>query len=478
MPVTTPGDAKDVRARRLVVHHQARQRHRGLLHRRQRLRRSRSRSSRRPVDRQGRHPRPASGPAPRSTRTSRSSARCHRTRSSGTGPKTIRDGKHGVPHQRRDRHLRHGRHGGRPLDVHQRVAVEVVGLRPRRRQRRPDDRRGHAADRRARAGEVRSDADDAKTTTPTSRARSSRSRSTASTLAWFTGCSGLSLEFDVTTFKEGNGKKVIERKRAGQAEVHRGRAEAGLHHRTRRCTTGSTRSSTPPSRRRTRPASIVIYDRTQTEVRPVQPASSAGRRRCRSPTSAPAATTSMVEELTIQHEFLDWVEPDAVAGLQTEFAFTLPKGYVDGDGVLHRHGTMRLATARDEIEPLRDQRVDGPDDPYLTILVHRPGHHRARHVAPGRRRTRSRACSPPTWRSCRTSTASSTSAIPPTSRRCRRAVLPGAGRRAGAGGARPTPIESVVDDERGRRRRSSRRRDRQARGPHRRGARRPRAVSR
>ena len=58
-----------------------------------------------------------------------------------------------------------------------------------------------------------------------------------------------------------------------------------------------------------------------------------------------------------------------MAGLQTEFAFTLPKGYVDGDGVLHRHGTMRLATARDEIEPLRDPRVAGADDPYLTILV-------------------------------------------------------------------------------------------------------------
>ncbi len=56
-------------------------------------------------------------------------------------------------------------------------------------------------------------------------------------------------------------------------------------------------------------------------------------------------------------------------GLQTEFEFTLPKGFIDRDGVLHRTGTMRLATARDEIEPLRDQRVSGPDDPYLTILV-------------------------------------------------------------------------------------------------------------
>ena len=55
--------------------------------------------------------------------------------------------------------------------------------------------------------------------------------------------------------------------------------------------------------------------------------------------------------------------------MQTEFDFTLPKGYIDGDGVLHRTGTMRLATARDEIEPLRDPRVSGPDDPYLTILV-------------------------------------------------------------------------------------------------------------
>ena len=58
-----------------------------------------------------------------------------------------------------------------------------------------------------------------------------------------------------------------------------------------------------------------------------------------------------------------------MAGFQTEYPFTLPKGYVDNNGSLHRDGTMRLATARDEIEPLRDSRVSGPDDPYLTILV-------------------------------------------------------------------------------------------------------------
>lgn len=58
-----------------------------------------------------------------------------------------------------------------------------------------------------------------------------------------------------------------------------------------------------------------------------------------------------------------------MAGLRTEFPFTLPKGFIDDSGMLHRHGTMRLATARDEIEPLRDRSVTGPDDPYLTVLV-------------------------------------------------------------------------------------------------------------
>lgn len=56
-------------------------------------------------------------------------------------------------------------------------------------------------------------------------------------------------------------------------------------------------------------------------------------------------------------------------GLQTEFEFTLPKGYVGDDGTLHRRGTMRLATARDELEPLRDPRVSGPEDPFLTVIV-------------------------------------------------------------------------------------------------------------
>ena len=42
---------------------------------------------------------------------------------------------------------------------------------------------------------------------------------------------------------------------------------------------------------------------------------------------------------------------------QTEYPFTLPKGYVDNEGKLHRQGVMRLATAKDEIIPLQDYRV-------------------------------------------------------------------------------------------------------------------------
>ena len=54
--------------------------------------------------------------------------------------------------------------------------------------------------------------------------------------------------------------------------------------------------------------------------------------------------------------------------LQTEYDFTLPKGYVDSSGTVHRRGKMRLATARDEIEPLRDGRVQD-NDAYLTIVI-------------------------------------------------------------------------------------------------------------
>lgn len=54
--------------------------------------------------------------------------------------------------------------------------------------------------------------------------------------------------------------------------------------------------------------------------------------------------------------------------LQTEFEFTLPKGYLDETGNLHRKGVMRLATAMDEIVPLRDPRVKS-NPAYATVII-------------------------------------------------------------------------------------------------------------
>src|SRR5258706_5943358 len=55
-------------------------------------------------------------------------------------------------------------------------------------------------------------------------------------------------------------------------------------------------------------------------------------------------------------------------GFQTEIEFELPKGYVDEAGMLHRRGTMRLATAADEILPLRGPRVQ-QNEAYLAVIV-------------------------------------------------------------------------------------------------------------
>jgi hypothetical protein len=54
--------------------------------------------------------------------------------------------------------------------------------------------------------------------------------------------------------------------------------------------------------------------------------------------------------------------------LKTEFEFTLPRGYVDKDGNLHREGVMRLANAKDEIVPLNDMRVQR-NRAYLIIVL-------------------------------------------------------------------------------------------------------------
>jgi hypothetical protein len=54
--------------------------------------------------------------------------------------------------------------------------------------------------------------------------------------------------------------------------------------------------------------------------------------------------------------------------MQTEFPFTLPRGYVDADGNTHRDGMMRLSTAFDEIAPMKDPRVQ-TNPGYLAIIL-------------------------------------------------------------------------------------------------------------
>lgn len=58
---------------------------------------------------------------------------------------------------------------------------------------------------------------------------------------------------------------------------------------------------------------------------------------------------------------------ESPARMRTEFDFELPRGYV-ADGVTHRHGTMRLATARDELLPLYDERVQ-ENAAFTTVVL-------------------------------------------------------------------------------------------------------------
>jgi hypothetical protein len=67
----------------------------------------------------------------------------------------------------------------------------------------------------------------------------------------------------------------------------------------------------------------------------------------------------------------EWPAPDAPPlpdPLRTEFPFELPRGYVDATGTVHRSGVMRLATGRDELVPLRDDRVR-ENPAYLSVVL-------------------------------------------------------------------------------------------------------------
>ena len=57
--------------------------------------------------------------------------------------------------------------------------------------------------------------------------------------------------------------------------------------------------------------------------------------------------------------------------MRTEFPFVLPRGYLDSEGAVHREGVMRLATAFDEIAPMKDPRVQANPGYLIVILLAR-----------------------------------------------------------------------------------------------------------
>ncbi|WP_077801822.1 hypothetical protein [Streptomyces sp. JHA26] len=75
------------------------------------------------------------------------------------------------------------------------------------------------------------------------------------------------------------------------------------------------------------------------------------------PRSAPAAAPAEAP-----------ADPGPRRELVTEFPFELPRGYVDESGTVHRDGVMRLSTARDELVPLRDVRVQ-ENPAYLSVVL-------------------------------------------------------------------------------------------------------------
>lgn len=124
------------------------------------------------------------------------------------------------------------------------------------------------------------------------------------TMAYFTGCSGMSLEFDVAKFKEGDGKMIIERKRPGKPKysevtLKRGfTADKALHSWFKEVTDAA--SATPY-----KTASIVIFDRSQKEIARFSLDTCWPSKLSVSDLKSDSDEV-MVEELTIQHEFLNW----------------------------------------------------------------------------------------------------------------------------------------------------------------------------
>ena len=125
------------------------------------------------------------------------------------------------------------------------------------------------------------------------------------TLAYFTACSGISLEFEPITFKQGDGKMIVERKRPGRPKYSEVVMKRGftqdqtLHKWFDEVVKGAT--ATPY-----KTASIVIFGRDANEVARFNLLNCWPSKLSVSDLSA-GSDDVMIEEITIQHELLNWV---------------------------------------------------------------------------------------------------------------------------------------------------------------------------
>ena len=82
----------------------------------------------------------------------------------------------------------------------------------------------------------------------------------------------------------------------------------------------------------------------------------------------PALELSLKAQASAQHSESATLPSASLAGVQTQFMFELPRGYIDSARQLHRRGVMRLALTVDEIEPMGDPRVQS-NPAYATVII-------------------------------------------------------------------------------------------------------------
>jgi len=125
-------------------------------------------------------------------------------------------------------------------------------------------------------------------------------------LAWFTGCTGISLEFEAVTFNETDGKSLIERKRPGRAKYSEVVLKRGF---TKDTALYDWFQDVVEAKDKTpyKDGSIVIYDRLQKEgirfnLRNMWPS------KCSVSDVKAGDNSVMIEEVTLQHELLEWAK--------------------------------------------------------------------------------------------------------------------------------------------------------------------------